>query len=309
MNRRQLMQGAAALAVPCTVVAGADALPQLAAGRLERLVLEDATLGPRPVDVWLPPSYRADRPHAVLYMHDGQMLFDPRSTWNRQAWTVDAVAAPLIADGTLRDFIVVGLHNHAEQRHAEFFPQACWPAIEKTAPGQRYLAGQLKRLPLSDAYLRSLVHELKPRIDTRYATDPRPASTFLMGSSMGGLISLYGLCEYPQVFGGAAALSTHWIGLYERNAEIPGALLSYLERKLPAPGSHRLYLDRGTAGLDALYDEAQARVDALLAARGHRPPLTQTRVFEDADHTEQHWAARLALPLRALLARPDDAAA
>ena len=307
MNRRQMMQGAAALALSGPSVAESS-LPRVSAGRLERLVLEDAQLGARPVDVWLPPGYRADRPHAVLYMHDGQMLFDPASTWNRQAWTVDAVAAPLIADGTLRDFIVVGLHNHAEQRHAEFFPQACWPAIEKTGPGQRYLAGQLKRPPLSDAYLRSLVKVLKPRIDARYATDPGPASTFLMGSSMGGLISLYGLCEYPEVFGGAAALSTHWIGLYERNAEIPGALLAYLDRKLPAPGSHRLYLDRGTAGLDALYDEAQARVDAMLAARGHRPPLTQTRVFEGADHTEQHWAARLALPLRALLARADAAA-
>ena len=307
MNRRQMMQGAAALALSGPSVAESS-LPRVSAGRLERLVLEDAQLGARPVDVWLPPGYRAGRPHAVLYMHDGQMLFDPASTWNRQAWTVDAVAAPLIADGTLRDFIVVGLHNHAEQRHAEFFPQACWPAIEKTGPGQRYLAGQLKRPPLSDAYLRSLVKVLKPRIDARYATDPGPASTFLMGSSMGGLISLYGLCEYPEVFGGAAALSTHWIGLYERNAEIPGALLAYLDRKLPAPGSHRLYLDRGTAGLDALYDEAQARVDAMLAARGHRPPLTQTRVFEGADHTEQHWAARLALPLRALLARADAAA-
>lgn len=309
MRRRQLMQGAAALAAAGAVGAEEAAMPQVSAGRLERLVLEDARLGERPVDVWLPPGYRADRPHAVLYMHDGQMLFDARTTWNRQAWAVDAVAAPLIAEGTLRDFIVVGLHNHAGQRHAEFFPQACWPAVEQTAAGQRYLAGQLKRPPLSDAYLHSLVRVLKPRIDARYATDPRPASTFLMGSSMGGLISLYGLCEYPEVFGGAAALSTHWIGLYERNAEIPGALRAYLERKLPAPNSHRLYLDRGTTGLDALYDEAQARVDALLAERGHRPPLTQSRVFEGADHTEQHWARRLALPLRALLAREEAAAA
>lgn len=309
MNRRQLMQGAAALAAAGAGRADDAALPQVSAGRLERLVLEDARMGDRLVDVWLPPGYRADWPHAVLYMHDGQMLFDPRSTWNRQAWAVDTIAAPLIAEGALRDFIVVGLHNHAGQRHAEFFPQACWPAIEKTGAGQRYLAGQLKRQPLSDAYLHSLVQVLKPRIDARYATDPRPASTFLMGSSMGGLISLYGLCEYPEVFGGAAALSTHWIGLYERNAEIPGALLAYLERKLPAAGSHRLYLDRGTVGLDALYDEAQARVDALLAERGHRPPLTQSRVFEGADHTEQHWAQRLALPLRALLARQEAAAA
>lgn len=303
MNRRQVIQGAAALALPGAGHAGEEALPQVSAGRLERLRLDDATLGPRPVDVWLPPGYSADRPHAVLYMHDGQMLFDPRSTWNRQAWTVDAVAAPLLAEGALRDFIVVGLHNHAEQRHAEFFPQACWPALERTVAGQQYLAGSLRRPPMSDAYLRSLVQTLKPRIDARYATDPRPAGTFLMGSSMGGLISLYGLCEYPEVFGGAAALSTHWIGLYERNPEIPGAVLAYLARRLPAAGTHRLYLDRGTVGLDALYDEAQARVDALLAERGHRPPQTQTRVFEGADHTEQHWAARLAQPLRALLAR------
>lgn len=312
MNRRRWMAGSSALLVAGAMPNLASAqgpLPRVTAGRLERLILEDAALGPRPVDVWLPPGYRKDRPHAVLYMHDGQMLFDAATTWNRQAWTVDAMAAPLIADGTLRDFIVVGLHNHPSQRYAEFFPQACWPAAGGTDAGRRFLAEKMRRAPVSDAYLHSLVHGLKPRIDARYATEPGSASTFVMGASMGGLVSLYALCEYPEVFGGAASLSTHWIGLHERNAEIPGAILDYLRRQLPAPGTHRLYLDRGTAGLDALYDEAQARVEALLTARGHRRPLTQNRVFEGADHTEQDWAARLALPLKALLGRDSAIAA
>lgn len=312
MNRRRWMEGSAALLVSGAMPKLASAqgpLPRVTAGRLERLMLEDATLGARPVDVWLPPGYRKDRPHAVLYMHDGQMLFDAATTWNRQAWTVDTVATPLIADGTLRDFIVVGLHNHPAQRYAEFFPQACWPEAGGTEAGRRFLTERMRRTPVSDAYLHSLVRVLKPRIDARYATEPGPASTFVMGSSMGGLVSLYALCEYPEVFGGAAALSTHWIGLHERNAGIPDALLDYLRRKLPAPGSHRLYLDRGTAGLDALYDEAQARVEALLTARGYRRPLTQFRVFEGADHTEQDWAARLALPLKALLGRDPVSAA
>jgi hypothetical protein len=103
------------------------------------------------------------------------------------------------------------------------------------------------------------------------------------------------------VFGGAGCLSTHWIGGFERNAEIPAAGCAYLRRRLPAPGEHRLYMDRGTAELDALYDEAQAQVDALMRERGFGPPHFVTRVFEGEGHNERAWARRLEIPLRHLL--------
>jgi enterochelin esterase-like enzyme len=120
---------------------------------------------------------------------------------------------------------------------------------------------------------------------------------------MGGLISLYALTEHPQVFGGAACLSTHWIGYFERNAEVPAAALAYLRQHLPPPGRHRLYMDRGTAELDALYDQAQERVDALMREKGFGAPTFDTRVFEGAGHHERAWAERLHIPLLHLLGR------
>jgi predicted alpha/beta superfamily hydrolase len=278
--------------------------PQVPAGRVERLpALASRHVAPRPVDVWLPQGYDGTRPHAVLYMHDGQMLYDAATTWNKQSWEVAPTVQRLIDAGTLRDTIVVGVWNTGESRFAEYFPQGFIEHVPEGPARQVLMArGFASRPPMADAYLRFLVTELKPAIDARYRTRPGREHTAVAGSSMGGLISLYALCEHPQVFGGAGCLSTHWIGGFERNAEIPAAGRAYLRRRLPAPGGHRIYMDRGTAELDALYDEAQAQVDALMRERGFAPPLFVSRVFEGDGHNERAWARRLEIPLRHLLA-------
>jgi enterochelin esterase-like enzyme len=273
------------------------------AGHVERLAnFPSKFVDARNVEVWLPPGYDPAKRYAVLYMHDGQMLFDAHTTWNRQAWEVAPTVQRLIDAGALRDTIVVGVWNTGPTRFAEYFPQGFIEHVPEGAARQVLMArGYASRPPLADAYLRFLVTELKPAIDARYRTRPGREHTAVAGSSMGGLISLYALCEYPQVFGGAACLSTHWIGGFERNAEIPAAGRAYLRRRLPAPGEHRLYMDRGTAELDALYDEAQAQVDALMRERGFGPPHFVTRVFEGEGHNERAWARRLEIPLRHLL--------
>jgi enterochelin esterase-like enzyme len=271
-------------------------------GRVERLpALGSRHVDPRPVDVWLPPGYDDRRPHAVLYMHDGQMLFDPATTWNGQAWELDRMAAPLLAAGSLRDFIVVAPWNNDKLRFAEYFPQAWIPHLDaawRNTLAERALRGP----PRSDAYLRFLVEELKPAVDARYATRREREHTFLAGSSMGGLISLYGLCEHPRVFGGAACISTHWIGGHERNDVVPAAALRYLRDGLPAPDSVRLWMDRGDQELDALYDQAQARVDLLMADKGFRAPRFVSRVFAGTGHNERAWRDRLPEVLAFLLA-------
>lgn len=279
-------------------------MPAVDTGRLERLPdFPSRHVSARHVDVWLPPGYRADGSHAVLLMHDGQMLYDARTTWNRQAWDVPPTAALLIAEGRVRPFIVVGVWNSGETRFADYFPQAFLADLAEGPVRQGLLARAMTGGPRADAYLRFLVEELLPAVRTRYATATAAADTVIAGSSMGGLISLYALTEYPQVFGGAACLSTHWIGIFERNPDVPAAALAYLRRRLPPPGRHRLYLDRGTAGLDGLYDEAQAQVDALLRERGWGPPALDSRVFAGDDHDERAWARRLHIPLNHLLRR------
>lgn len=261
-------------------------------------------VGARHVDVWLPPSYGRDprRRYPVLYMHDGQNLFDPALTYAGTDWDIDGAMTRLIERGEIREAIVVGVWN-SPLRFAEYMPRA--PVRTETV-GSGIDGRPIGRAEdiRSDDYLRFLVEELKPFVDARYRTLPGRDDTSVMGSSMGGLISLYALTKYPQVFGAAGAVSTHW-------PACDGCVVDWLSSALPAPGTHRLYFDYGTATLDALYPPYQAKMDAAMRARGYREGRDWvTRRFEGAEHNEPAWKARVDIPLRFLLGTPsrEDAA-
>ncbi len=247
----------------------------------------------RHVDVWLPPGYDAssDR-YPVLYMHDGQNLFDPATSYGGEPWAVDRALLRLIERGEARPAIIVGVWNTGATRFHEYMPQAAAGEAASPYPGMpRVAAGDLR----SDAYLRFLVEELKPFIDRTYRTRPERAHTFVMGSSMGGLISAYAVCEYPQVFGGAGCVATHW-------PAGDGAVVDYLARRLPSPGAHRFYFDFGTEGVDAHYEPHQRRADDVLRAAGYVPGRHwMTRKFPGTTHNEQAWRERVDIPLRFLL--------
>lgn len=280
-------------------------MPQPADGRVERWAnFPSRFVDARHVDIWLPADYSPDKRYAVIYMHDGQMLFDARTTWNQQAWQVDRAVTRLVKAGRLPDVIVVGPHNNGKFRHSEFFPQKFLPLMPEAAR-ERLIKEGLQGRPQSDVYLRFLVEELKPAVDARYATRPGRESTVLMGSSMGGLISVYAMSEYPQVFGGAAGLSTHWVGGYKSNAAIPLAAFNYLRAHLPDPTTHRLYQDHGTAELDALYAPYQVMVNDLARERGYEDGKNlMTQVFDGTGHNKKAWAARLEVPRLFLLGTP-----
>lgn len=281
--------------------------PKPTTGRLERIDLPSRHIEQRPVDVWLPSDY-AERVakgqrFQVLYMHDGQMLFDPAITMNQQSWHVDVALDRLMRSGLIPPTIVVAIWNRGEFRDAEYFPRK---VLERLAPGKykSTLESYMKQGARSDDYLRFLVDELKPMIDSRYATRPERESTFIMGSSRGAVLSVYAMSEYPKVFGGAAGLSVHWIGTFERNAAIPMATFAYLSEHLPDPAGHRLYLDRGTDTLDALYGPSFEFGGEVIRDRGYTDANYMERVFPGTDHSEKAWSARVDIPLLFLLARP-----
>jgi enterochelin esterase-like enzyme len=300
---------AALLSVQPVCIAGAAAA-RPATGAIERIEVHSKLVDPRTIEVWLPDGYaeraRAGQRFQVLYMHDGQMLFDPSATWNKQAWHVDVALDRLARAGRIAPTIVVAIPNNGKYRASEYIPQKI---VDRLAPDlkARFVHAALEDRPQSDNYLRFLVTELKPLIDQRYATRPEPAATFIMGSSMGGLISVYAFCEYPNVFGGAAGLSTHWVGSFEANASIPIAAFGYLDSHLPPPSGRRLYLDHGTETLDALYGPSQAFVDEIARVHGYAAPGYLSRVYPGTNHSEAAWADRLDVPLQFLLsgaARP-----
>lgn len=266
-----------------------------ASGRLEQIsAMPSRFVDPRPVTIWLPPGYREnpDSRYPVIYMHDGQNLFDPAAT-DFGEWEVDEAMARLIAEKKVRPAIIIGVWNTA-RRFQEYMPQKPVRG-DAVATGVDAYAPRPAKDIVSDAYLRFLVEDLKPHIDGAYRTLSGSADTFIMGSSMGGLISVYAVAEYPQVFGGAAALSTHW-------PAGEGAVIDYLSGHLPAPGSHRFYFDHGTETLDAAYEPYQTRMDGVMAARGYRRGADwETRKFDGAAHNEIAWRARVGIPLQFLL--------
>jgi oligosaccharide 4-alpha-D-glucosyltransferase len=261
---------------------------------------------PRHVDVWLPADYATSgKDYKVLYAHDGQNLFVPeRSYYNGVDWGIDETLQRLINSGEVEDTIVVGIWN-TPRRVAEYLPWEAW----MLAPDYRdAISRYMDREPMSREYLKFIVEELKPFVDANYRTRPGRDDTFLMGSSMGGLISLYGLITYPEVFGGAACVSTHWPStMLADDPDASRPFLDFLRAAIPPPGKHRIYFDFGTEELDAQYEPHQVKVDEIMRELGYEQgPLWQTRKFEGAGHNEPAWNARVHIPLTFLLGTNDD---
>lgn len=239
--------------------------------------------------VYLPPSYhRATRRYPVIYMHDGQNLFDHATSYAGE-WGVDETMEQLAFTEGL-EAIIVGIPNAGRQRLAEYTPHR-----------DRHLGGGR-----GDDYLAFIVDTLKPLIDGEFRTLPGRRYTGIMGSSLGGLISLYAFFRRPEVFGFAGVMSPSlWFA--------DEAIFNFVESAAYQPG--KLYLDAGTRELgeqphgrlhrataSRRYYASVRRMKAALVRKGYRPLRDLLHVEEKwAGHSESSWGRRLAPALRFLL--------
>ncbi|MGQ0540967.1 MAG: alpha/beta hydrolase [Blastocatellia bacterium] len=249
----------------------------------------------RNVDVWLPANYSQDKKYAVLYMHDGQNLFNPKESYGGVDWGIDETMTRLITEKKIRDTIVVGVWN-TPKRFEEYMPQKAFEMMNVEQKEDVRKFNKSDRV-LSDNYLKFLVTELKPFIDKTYSTKQNAANTFVMGSSMGGLISLYAISEYPEVFGGAGCVSTHFpIG--------KGVVIDYMAKYLSAASTRKIYFDYGTETLDAIYEPYQLKADEVMKVVGFiRGKNWITQKFQGEEHSEKSWRKRVDVPLVFLLAK------
>jgi predicted alpha/beta superfamily hydrolase len=223
----------------------------------------------RTVRIVLPSSYaRApQKRYPVLYLHDGQNLFDAATSFAGE-WGMDETLDALAA-ATGFEAIAIGIDHGGDKRRNELNP---WPH-------ERFGAGE------GEAYLDFIVKVLKPSIDARYRSRPEPASTLIGGSSMGGLISHAGITRHPEVFGLALVFSpAYWVG--------PAMLAMAEQRRLPS--SARVYFYAGGKENDTMVPHTQ-RMHALLQSQG---VATQVQVALDAEHNEAAWRAALDPALR-----------
>ena len=286
-------------------------LPEVSSGKIIRLDnFKSEFVNDRNIDIWLPDGYSEEQKYNVLYMHDGQMLFDAKTTWNKQEWGVDETITELKNQGKIDPCIVVGVFNDQLDRHSDYFPQKPFEALPKQFVDSIMELNRQEESPVfskpvqSDAYLKFLVEEVKPYIDVNFSVKSDAAHTFIAGSSMGGLISIYAICEYPDVFGGAACLSTHWPGIFAMEGNpIPAAFQDYMRENLPEPSSHKIYFDYGTETLDALYEPAQLGVDSVMRMKGFTEQNWLTKKFTGHDHSEKSWRERLHIPLEFIMSK------
>jgi enterochelin esterase-like enzyme len=278
----------------------------LSSGKLLRIdTFPSKNITPRTVDIWLPKNYSDEKKYAVLYMHDGQMLFDSNTTWNKQEWRIDEAATELMEQKITKHFIVVGVHNISSIRWNDLFPEKAMDFMDADSKNEVIKKAQENNISTDfkgDEYLKFIVSELKPYIDATFSVYTNKENTFVAGSSMGGLMSMYAISEYPTIFQGAACISTHWIGaMVQENNPFPSAIFRYVAANVPDAKTHKIYFDYGDQTLDRHYPKYAPTVDSVYTKSGYSVENFRNLFFPGTDHSEKSWQKRIHIPLGFLL--------
>lgn len=290
-----------ALAGLLALLAALLAVPALArdAGRfLEYEHIAAAGLPEQWLTIWLPPGYdKGKRRYPVLYMHDGHNLFDPAKSNFNKVWAADKAMLAAMRKGKVAPHIIVGIWAPRGDRFRQYLPQSAY----ETASGvpRQAMDAMIEGPVISRAYLDWLAGPLKQWVDASFRTRSARDDTAIVGSSMGGLMSCYAFLERPDVYGRAGCVSSHWPAADPRvvgaaNPELIALWDHWFAARLGAPDGRRVWMDHGTATLDAFYAPYQAAIDARFAASGWvKGRDWESRVYAGAEHEENAWARRL----------------
>jgi predicted alpha/beta superfamily hydrolase len=238
----------------------------------------------RDVLVYLPRGYRrfSRRRYPVLYLQDGQNVFDAATSFSGVEWGVDEAAERLIKENLIEPLIVVAVANTGEQRIDEYAPTR--GVIDAKAKRKKRSKG------LARKYGHFLMDELKPYIDRKYRTNPGAEFTGLGGSSLGGLVTFAVGILYPEVFGRLMVMSP---SIWWDNFAIY-RLVDSIQQKPPL----KVWLDIGTA--EPGWEQARELVNRLLEKGWKLQKDLQYIEAQGADHSEAAWAARVEPALRFL---------
>ena len=239
----------------------------------------------RDLIVYLPPGYgAANARYPVLYLQDGQNLFDPATAFGGQDWRVDLTADDMITNGSIEPLIIVGIYNTGVRRIGEYTPTR---------------SRKLRKGGKADRYAEMLVREIKPFIDHEYLTLKSAAYSSVGGSSLGALVSLTTILEYPRVFGSAALLSPSvwW----------DDRVILRIVRDHVSKARQKIWLDTGSAEGENpegnLADVRQLR-DELVRKGWRENENLCYREVEQGTHSEAAWAFRFGDVLAFLFGAP-----
>lgn len=243
--------------------------------------------GQRRVDYWAPDKNATH----LLVAHDGQNVFDRKTATRGRTWRMAQTATQIFTKAGLPLPIIIAVFNYSDTpdkngRGRDLTPQQIFengvmPVLSEIEPSRRIENSQLR----ADKYHREIVENYIPTILAE--ANLSPTKKAMIGASMGGLATLYGLSLYPNYYQTALALSCHWtIG-----AE---ALVKAQIDMLPKPGKHKIWMSRGTKSLDKKYPPFQNLADELMLANGWQFGETfQSKVYRRSSHNESSWASYL----------------
>ncbi len=245
--------------------------------------------GQRRVDFWAPSG---PTEHMII-AHDGQNIFDHRSATFRSTWRLAQTANRIFTDKNLPTPLMIAVFHSGSKtdpngRGKDLTPQVSFksgvtPVLENIPPQKRLEFNQLR----GDDYQRDIAELIIPEITTYVGHQVIPEKSAMIGSSMGGLATLYGLIKYPDLYKTALAFSPHWILGNQ-------PLVEDLINRLPKNLGHKVWMSRGTSGLDAKYEKCQEFADQLMIKNEWQVNKNfKSITFNRASHNERAWARQL----------------
>lgn len=249
----------------------------------------------RGIEIYLPQGYDSSKVYKVLYMQDGQNLFDQVVAYQHEPLLLHEC----ILRNNIHDLIIVGIWN-TEKRFREYLPNEIYKSLRRK--DKKMIRKEYGGIPEGDLYIRFLFEELKPFIEEHYTVSRRAEDCFIGGISMGGLISCYIALKYPEQFSTALCLSTHWpLSVIHDRERIPDAYLDILKNYLPSSSNSRFYFDYGTDNIDGWYKKYQLRVDQLFNVEKISSINNfSSQEFDGASHAMSDWKKRIDIPIRFL---------
>lgn len=281
------------------VLAASPVMAQDTGRMIEYERVPAAGLPDQRLSIWLPPGYDAgDQRYPVLYMHDGHNLFDLKNSNFNKIWAADKAMLAAVQSGKVEPHIIIGIWAPGPDRYRQYLPRSAYDAAPPAVRAQMDAMANGAAV-VSDRYLDWIAGPLKSWVDGAFRTRPGRDDTAIVGSSMGGLMSCYAFLERPRVFGQAGCVSSHWPAVDPRvvageDSGVKQMWDAWVSARLGKPDGRRVWMDHGTATLDAFYAPYQQVVDARFAAAGWQKGRDfESRVYEGAEHEENAWAARL----------------
>ena len=277
-------------------------------GELETVSFKSKVLGERKIHFFSLEDQIINKETTFIFFQDGQNLFDAETMWRNQEWEIDETFKKMHLKNLNTNIVVIAVNSANKsgngfldntKRYAEYFPKQSISFFDK---GFRKFAYKKFIDTYRFNYLNFLSEELIPLVEEKFKTKLNKNNTGIMGASMGGLISLNAMLEYPETFGFAGAFSTHWVGIQpleyfvlpfrkriEGDKLTTSAIKKYIESRVVNLENHKTYFDRGTQGLDAAYTNPQKEIDKIFSENNLS---FKSLIFEGHDHLEKDWAKR-----------------